>query len=53
MEYFELTGYTLLRYTDEVTEAVHSQLQKFEERHKLNRIDIADKVMLSLIQYEP
>ena len=42
-----------MRYTDEVTEAVHSQLRIFEERHKLKRIDIADKVMLSLIQYEP
>ena len=37
VEYFELTGHTLLRYTDEVTEAVHSQLQMFEERHKLKR----------------
>ena len=53
VEYFELTGHTLLRYNDEVTEAVHSQLRMFEERHKLKRIDIADKVMLSLIQYEP
>ena len=26
VEYFEKTGHTLLRYTDEVTEAVHSQL---------------------------
>ena len=35
VEYFELTGHTLLRYNDEVTEAVHSQFQMFEERHKL------------------
>ena len=35
VEYFELTGHPLLRYNDEVTEAVHSQLQMFEERHKL------------------
>ena len=39
VEYFELTGHTLLRYNDEVTEAVHSQLQMFEERHKLKRND--------------
>ena len=26
LEYFQLTGHTLLKYTDEVTEAVHSQL---------------------------
>ena len=38
-----------MRYTDEVTEAVHSQLRIFEERHKLNRIDIADKVMLTRV----
>ena len=37
MEYFELTGHTLLRFSDEVTEAVHSQLRMFEERHKLKR----------------
>ena len=37
MEYFEQTGHTLLRYTDEVTEAVHSQLRMFEERQKLKR----------------
>ena len=37
VEYFEKTGHTLLRYSDEVTEAVHSQLRMFEERHKLKR----------------
>ena len=37
VEYFELTGHTLLKYTDEVTEAVHSQLRMFEERHKYKR----------------
>ena len=26
LEYFQLTGHTLLKYTDEVTEAVYSQL---------------------------
>ena len=39
VEYFEKTGHTLLRYTDEVTEAVHSQLRMFEERHKFKRND--------------
>ena len=37
LEYFEKTGHTLLRYSDEVTEAVHNQLRMFEERHKLKR----------------
>ena len=37
VEYFELTGHTLLKYTDEVTEAVHSQLRMFEERHQYKR----------------
>ena len=36
VEYFQLTGHTLLRFTDEVTEAVHSQLRMFEERHQVN-----------------
>ena len=39
VEYFELTGHTLLRFTDEVTEAVHSQLRMFEERHQYKRND--------------
>ena len=39
VEYFEKTGHTLLRYTDKVTEAVHSQLRMFEERHKFKRND--------------
>ena len=37
LEYFEQTGHTLLKYTDEVTEAVHSQLRMFEERHYYKR----------------
>ena len=37
LEYFQLTGHTLLKYTDEVTEAVHSQLRMFEERHQYKR----------------
>ena len=35
--FWKKTGHTLLRYSDEVTEAVHSQLRMFEERHKLKR----------------
>ena len=37
IEYFHMTGHTLLKYTDEVTEAVHSQLRMFEERHQYKR----------------
>ena len=37
LEYFQLTGHTLLKYTDEVTEAVHSQLRMFEECHQYKR----------------
>ena len=37
LEYFHMTGHTLLKYTDEVTEAVHSQLRMFEERHQYRR----------------
>ena len=33
-DYFELTGETLLTASDEITEATHSKLRKFEERHK-------------------
>ena len=39
VEYFEQTGHTLLIYSDKVTEAVHSQLRMFEERHKFKRND--------------
>ena len=45
VEYFEKTGHTLLRYTDEVTEAVHSQLRMFEERHNSRETIKAVKVM--------
>ena len=43
LEYFELTRHTVEVYTDEVTEAVHSQLRMFEERYKLNRNDKSSK----------
>ena len=33
IDYFELTGRTLLEVTDEITEAVHSRFDIFEERH--------------------
>ena len=32
-DYFELTGRTLLRDTDEVVEATHSKIRIFEEIH--------------------
>ena len=34
MEFFESFGETLLTYTDEVTEAMHSQIRLFEEAHR-------------------
>ena len=37
VEYFELTGHTLLKYTDEVTEAVHSQLRMFEYIREISK----------------
>ena len=37
VEYFDLTGHTLLKFTDEVTEAVHSQLRMFDEWHQYKR----------------
>ena len=33
LDHFEVTGETLLRYTDEAVEAMHSQIKQFEERH--------------------
>ena len=33
LDHFELTNETLLRYTDEFTESMHSQLRQFEESH--------------------
>ena len=33
LDHFELTGETLLRYSDEFTESVHSQIRQFEESH--------------------
>ena len=33
LDYFELTGETFLGVTDEVTEAAHSALRIFDERH--------------------
>ena len=32
-DYFEQSGETLLKYTDEFTESMHSQLCQFEESH--------------------
>ena len=32
-DYFELTGETLLKVTDKVTESVHARYRLFEERH--------------------
>ena len=32
-DYFEQSGKTLLKYTDEFTESMHSQLRQFEESH--------------------
>ena len=32
-DYFELTGETFLRVTDEVTESVHARYHLFEETH--------------------
>ena len=32
-DYFELTGETLLKVTDEVTKSVHAYYRIFEERH--------------------
>ena len=37
VQYFQLTGHTLLKYTAKVTEAVHSQLRMFEDRHQYKR----------------
>ena len=33
MDYFKLTGKTLLDVADETTEAVHSRYRSFDERH--------------------
>ena len=33
LDHFELTGETLLRYTDESVESMHSQLRQFDESH--------------------
>ena len=33
LDYFELTGKTLLNVSDEITEAAHSALRIFDERH--------------------
>ena len=32
-DYFELTGESLLKVSDEITESVHSRYRLFEERH--------------------
>ena len=33
-DFFELSGETLLTYSDEITEAMHSQILHFEEAHR-------------------
>ena len=33
LDHFEVTGETLLKYTDEAVEVMHSQIKQFEERH--------------------
>ena len=33
-DFFELSGETLLTYSDEITEAMHSQIRHFEEAHR-------------------
>ena len=33
IDHFEISGQTLLRYTDEFTESMHSQIRQFEESH--------------------
>ena len=38
MDYFELTGKTLLSVSDEITEAAHSALRTFDERHQYKTV---------------
>ena len=38
LDYFELTGKTLLTVSDEITEAAHSALRTFDERHKYKTV---------------
>ena len=33
-DFFHLSGETLLTYSDEITEAMHSQIRLFEETHR-------------------
>ena len=37
-DYFELTGKTLLSVSDEITEAAHSALRTFDERHQYKTV---------------
>ena len=37
-DYFEQSGETLLKYTDEFTESMHSQLRQFEESHHYKKL---------------
>ena len=41
LDHFELTGETLLRYTDEFTESMHSQIRQFEESHHYKNLKFA------------
>ena len=34
MDFFETSGETLLSYSDEITEAMHSQIRLFEDAHR-------------------
>ena len=39
LDYFELTGKTLLTVSDEITEAAHSALRTFDERHGYKTVE--------------
>ena len=39
-DYFELSGQSLLRSSDELVEATHSKLRKFEQTHNYKRNNI-------------
>ena len=42
-DYFEQSGETLLKYTDEFTESMHSQLRQFEESHHYKNLKFESK----------
>ena len=43
IDHFELTKETLLRYTDEFTESMHSQLRLFEESHHYKNLQFGSE----------